>query len=257
MERSSIIATVVAGSGVLIAASVATVAVINAAASNAAQPTTVALVAPLTSSTFTPAPPVITGEPSDAVSIAASTESSVPTVTPHELPELPSVPATPSRTASRTGAGVATTSPQPAQTSSKPKPKPSATHRPKPSSSASSASSTPSSSSTTQAPTVTADQARDAVLTATGGGVTRSVSPESHGGYDAWAVQVLRHDGSIVTGYVDRVSGVIFDWKVDQEAPKPTQGSSGSSSGSGSNSGSGSDDHGGKHDDDDHGGDDD
>jgi len=95
------------------------------------------------------------------------------------------------------------------------------------------------------------------VLTATGGGVTRFVSPESHGGYDAWAVQVLRHDGSIVTGYVDRVSGVIFDWKVDQEAPKPTQGSSGSSSGSGSNSGSGSDDHGGKHDDDDHGGDDD
>ena len=53
------------------------------------------------------------------------------------------------------------------------------------------------------------------------------------------------------------LSGVIFDWKVDQEAPKPTQGSSGSSSGSGSNSGSGSDDHGGKHDDDDHGGDDD
>ena len=41
----------------------------------------------------------------------------------------------------------------------------------------------------------------------------------SRNGYQAWAIQVRRSDGSLVTAYVDRVSGVIVDWTLDQEAP--------------------------------------
>jgi hypothetical protein len=53
--------------------------------------------------------------------------------------------------------------------------------------------------------------ARAAVLKVAGGRVT-SVTATRHGGYSAYAVKVTRNDGSIVIGYVDRASGVVFDW---------------------------------------------
>ena len=94
---------------------------------------------------------------------------------------------------------------------------------------------------------ISADQARDIVLNATGGGVTKSVEKDEHQGYAAWAVRVLRHDGSTVTGYVERETGVIFDWQVNEAAPTPTPSSS-------QQRRSGSDD---DHEDDDHEDDDD
>ncbi len=66
------------------------------------------------------------------------------------------------------------------------------------------------------------EKAVDVVLQATGGGAARSVEKANHMGYEAWAVQLVRHDGSIVTGYVERSTGVIFDWVVNQEAPAAT-----------------------------------
>lgn len=47
---------------------------------------------------------------------------------------------------------------------------------------------------------------------ANGGRVT-DVRGLRHGGYDAFAVRIARTDGSTLTGYVDRDSGVVFDWK--------------------------------------------
>lgn len=44
-------------------------------------------------------------------------------------------------------------------------------------------------------------------------------------GYPAWAIQVRRSDGSLVTAYVDRSSGVIVDWTLDQKATQTTSGS--------------------------------
>ena len=41
------------------------------------------------------------------------------------------------------------------------------------------------------------------------------------GGYDAIAVQIERADGSVVTGYVESTTGVVFDWTVDKKAPAP------------------------------------
>jgi hypothetical protein len=249
VERSSIIATVVAGGGVLIAASVATVAVINAAASSASQPATVAMVAQ--TQALTGPSTSNAGFPSPSASTFAPAASPSPEVT-HDLPPLPSVP---ERTAAPSTDQPATSAPT---HSSRPKatastPKATATHRPKPSSSATP---TPSATQTQPPAEIAADQARDAVLQATGGGVTQSVTRDSHGGFDAWAVQVLRHDGSLVTGYVDRRSGVVYDWKVDKEAPTASATPS-QSSGSGSGSGKGGDDHGGKGGDGDHDSDDD
>lgn len=50
-------------------------------------------------------------------------------------------------------------------------------------------------------------------------GEVMGISSRSRKGYQAWAVQIMRPDGSIVTGYVDRASGVAFDWVIDQQAP--------------------------------------
>lgn len=45
-----------------------------------------------------------------------------------------------------------------------------------------------------------------------------SVKRTKRDGFASWAVTVERADGSIVVGYVDRASGIIFDWTV-QKAP--------------------------------------
>jgi hypothetical protein len=51
------------------------------------------------------------------------------------------------------------------------------------------------------------------VLKEVHGGRVTDVRGLRHGGYDAFAVRVTRADGSTVTGFVDRASGVVFDWK--------------------------------------------
>ena len=43
-------------------------------------------------------------------------------------------------------------------------------------------------------------------------------------GASAFAVTVSRPDGSVVTGYVDASTGVVFDWVVNTPAPQPTAG---------------------------------
>ena len=69
-------------------------------------------------------------------------------------------------------------------------------------------------------PIVTRVQARQAVLAQVSGTVV-SVHLKTHGGYDAYAVKVQRNDGSVVIGYVDAASGVVFDW-TPVSGPTPT-----------------------------------
>lgn len=159
MQRSSIIATVVAAGGVLVAGSVASVAVINAATTSQPPAQTMTIVAdPLTAEPSAPAP-----APDDAA------------------PAIIALPNEPAQQSSGTA---------PAQTTS-----------------------------VQQVREVSSDKATRLVLRATGGGTPQSVSRASRGGYAAWKVRVQRADGSVVTGYVDRSSGVVFDWIVNQEAP--------------------------------------
>jgi hypothetical protein len=63
-----------------------------------------------------------------------------------------------------------------------------------------------------------AKAARAAVVNASGGSVLKTSRVELDG-FDAYGVQVARTDGSVVTGYVDSKSGVIFSWVIDKEAP--------------------------------------
>ncbi len=49
-------------------------------------------------------------------------------------------------------------------------------------------------------------------------GVSTSVRKVRRDGFLAWAVTITRSDGSVVVGYVDRRSGIVFDWTV-QAAP--------------------------------------
>ncbi len=230
MQRSSIIATVIAAGGVLIAGSVASVAVISAASTGQSGSETVALVAteatPSAEST-SDAEATSTQIPSPDLT---SAPAPAPTMSAEELPELPEVVA------------VAPTSPnagnggQPADTRTQ------ATRKPRP---------TPSASHTASSePSISADQARRAVLKGTDGSVI-SVARTNHGGYAAWAVKVQRPDGSVVTGYAARSNGAVYDWVVNKKAPVVAASSSASHS---------DDDHEDDHEDDHsegHGGDDD
>lgn len=67
-------------------------------------------------------------------------------------------------------------------------------------------------------PGITQAQAADLVAAATGGTVLKTTST-THSGYEAYAVRVQRTDGSIITGLVESRSGVIYDWRVNKEAP--------------------------------------
>ena len=71
-------------------------------------------------------------------------------------------------------------------------------------------------------PRLSADQAREITLEATAGGVIQSVAADHHGAHDAWAVRVLRGDGSIATAYVDVSSGALYDWVLMSTAPQPS-----------------------------------
>lgn len=69
---------------------------------------------------------------------------------------------------------------------------------------------------------VNRDFATKAVVNATDGKVT-GVETVTHNGVDAFAVTVKRTDGSVITGYVDRSSGDIYEWVVVKEAPAPVK----------------------------------
>lgn len=246
MERSSIIASVVAAGGILIAGSVASAAVINASAS--VEPEGM-------SHTIVAEPASLAVEPVADISMAPEVTGSAPSLTEvvaEELPivTVPDVTVTAAAPAAPAPAAAAST-PKPAKTS---KPKPAkATAAPEQSASAPSSSS----AAAPQVRAIPVDTAVSMVLTATGGGVVQNAVKTSRAGYDAWAVTVLRHDGSVITGYVDQVQGVVYDWAVVKEAPNPAP-----AAGGGTTSGGGSsysdddhdddhgDDHDGDHDDD-------
>lgn len=64
--------------------------------------------------------------------------------------------------------------------------------------------------------------ATKAVVNATNGQVT-GLEVTTHNGVDAFAVTVKRTDGSVITGFVDRSSGDIYEWAVVKAAPAPVQ----------------------------------
>ena len=167
MNRPTIIATVVAATGVLVAGSVAGLAVVNAVSSTPADSSAVEVVAAQ--------PPA--QEPAVAMPTADATAPSLPDI---------AAPAQPKAQPSNTADTVV----EPVVIAAVPKEIPSAA-------------------------------ARKAVVKATPGSVV-SITKKSRQGLKAWAVQVQRQDGSIVTGYVDRESGVVFDWTLDKKAPVAT-----------------------------------
>ena len=69
---------------------------------------------------------------------------------------------------------------------------------------------------------VNRDFATKAVVDATNGKVT-GVETVTYNGVDAFAVTVKRTDGSVITGYVDRSTGDIYEWVVVKEAPAPVK----------------------------------
>lgn len=162
MERKSIIAVVAGTAGILMAATVAGVAVVNAANSGTvADPTNVVAAQPLTPSAVV--------EPSPW---SGSTESMpLPEIV---IPEVSggSTPASPSVTTAEVSSVLSRA------------------------------------------------QARKAATAATAGTVLGTQRVQ-HAGYDAYAVQIERADGSIVTGYVEASTGVVYDWVVNQAAPAP------------------------------------
>jgi hypothetical protein len=72
---------------------------------------------------------------------------------------------------------------------------------------------TPLPTSSVKAPEITSLQARSAVLSQVNGTVV-STTEVTRNGYEAFAVKVNLNDGSTATGYVDKKSGVVFDWNV-------------------------------------------
>lgn len=234
MERSSIIATVVAAGGILIAGSVASAAVINATATSQPDGTTAQIVA--TSATAEPF--IETADNSTSVELPEFSADDLPEIVVPEV-DVPGINADTANEAPQVAAASPRSTPKPTPTpTTKPTSKPTAAKASAPASSATPEDTAPSTRS------ISADKAVSIVLNATNGGVVQSAQSTTHAGFDSWAITVKRADGSIVIGYVDRATGVAFDWVVKQEAPAPTPTPSQSS---------GYDDH---DDDDDHGDDD-
>ena len=186
MQRRSAIAVAGAVTGILIAGSVASVAVINAASSSTSdeqapivaasviEPESVQIVEPAPRLDSTQLPTIVVPEPIEVRAATAAEEAAQPRSEQAE-PGQTSKPTSPERTEA-----TALESEQ----------------------------------------TITASQARAAATAATPGKVL-ATSRVQRSGYDAFAVQIERTDGSVVTGYVEATSGVVFDWVVDKTAPAP------------------------------------
>lgn len=71
-------------------------------------------------------------------------------------------------------------------------------------------------------PQITATDAQAIVLQSLGNGKILNTDSAKDNGYDVWKVKVQRQDGSVVTGYVEKTSGVIYNWEVNQPAPPRT-----------------------------------
>ena len=69
---------------------------------------------------------------------------------------------------------------------------------------------------------ISKDFATKAVVNATNGKVT-AVESMNQSGVDAFAVTVKRTDGSVITGYVDRSSGDVYEWAIVKDAPAPVK----------------------------------
>ena len=52
-------------------------------------------------------------------------------------------------------------------------------------------------------------------------GLLTSLRKVKRDGFYAWAVTIKRSDGSVVVGYVDRKSGIVFDWTVQTAPDEP------------------------------------
>lgn len=203
MQRSSIIATVVAAGGILVAGSVASVAVINASSMSTPESTTVTLVSdeePVTEST---------GE------LTAETIEVPAELAPVESSALPSVPAVDTASGPATGTREDDPADDPDDDSAAvTATEPTASATPRPTKSAKPAS------------TVSSDRARAIVLDEGKGVAVLGVSKATRGGLQTWAVRIERSNGEVLTGYVDRGSGVVVDWVVNSgptPAPQPTQ----------------------------------
>ena len=210
MERSSIIATVVAAGGILIAGSVASAAVINATATSQPDGTTAQIVA--TSATAEPF--IETADTSTSVELPEFSADDLPEIVVPEV-DIPGINADTANEAPQVTAAAPVTAPKPTA-KAKATPKPTAAKASAPASSATPEATAPSARS------ISADKAVSIVLNATNGGVVQSAQSTTHAGFDSWAITVKRADGSVVIGYVDRATGVAFDWVVKQQAPTPT-----------------------------------
>lgn len=210
MERSSIIATVVVAGGILIAGSVASAAVINATATSQPDGTTAQIVA--TSATAEPF--IETADNSTSVELPEFSADDLPEIVVPEV-DIPGINADTANEAPQVTAAAPVTAPKPTA-KAKATPKPTAAKASAPASSATPEATAPSARS------ISADKAVSIVLNATNGGVVQSAQSTTHAGFDSWAITVKRADGSVVIGYVDRATGVAFDWVVKQQAPTPT-----------------------------------
>ena len=150
---------------------------------------------------------------SDTITLLANETSSgqVPFYQPGDLPAVMTFeqsqsngPASGQTTAQSSTSQLATTQPSPAA----------------------SARETPLATSLAKLPEITSLQARSAVLSQVNGTVV-SITEVARSGYEAFAVKVNLNDGSTATGYVDKKSGVVFDWNV-VGAPAATSNGNGS-----------------------------
>lgn len=200
MERRSVIAIAAASTGAVIAASVAAVAAINASVASSVEPTNGGQVLA-----------VATPEAGNYLALEPTAPISLPSASDSQLPEI-IVPVVDVATDTRSMADPAPVT--------KPKSE-SVTAATQESAIAPPAATTPAPAASVAAqPRISAAQATSLVVAATGG-TARSTQATTHAGFEAFAVQVQRPDGSIVTGFVEATSGVIYEWVVDQAAPAP------------------------------------
>ena len=160
---------------------------------------------------------------------AAAVPTELPAIESKPLPAVPTVDDPPA--AAQQPAPVVIAQPREASEQSAPKPSKESSRKPqrKPSPKPSTTSTASATQEAVEVREISGQKAVDLVLQSTGGGVVKSLEKTTHAGYDAFAVRVLRHDGSVVTGFVERTSGVVFDWQVNQEAPTPSASSTSSS----------------------------